>query len=304
MKLRSLFRALFWSFLAIALVVHVLGGWYFSGVLIDEAFTPDPDPLGAPPAGYNVVATTYESPLGEMDAWYFEGSNPIWVIHVHGLGATPAEAEHLFGPLQQAGYPQLAITYRNDDGQPMDPSERYQYGATEWADVKGAVDYAMANGARGVALFGYSTGAAHILSFAYRFGIDDIRGMVFDSPNIDLGDTVNFAAGQREMPVLPMNVPITLSWTARFATSMRIGVNWKSLDYVERADRSLRNQVLVFHGTEDVRVPLRQSERFAEAAPDRVTLIKVEGAGHVGSFDADPETYLREVLAFVDALEY
>ena len=60
-----------------------------------------------------------------------------WVIHIHGLGTTPAEAEPLFAPLQEAGYPQLSITYRNDDGQPMDPSGYYQYGATEWEDVAG-----------------------------------------------------------------------------------------------------------------------------------------------------------------------
>lgn len=303
MKFRSFIRGLFWSLVALALLVHIAGSWYFSGVLIDEAFTPDPDPQAAPPADYTLVETTYQSPLGAMDAWYLEGDNPIWVIHVHGLGATPAEAEHLFGPIQDAGFPQLAITYRNDDGQPMDPSGFYQYGATEWEDIQAAVDYAKDNGARGVAFVGFSTGASHVLSFAYRFGIDDIKGMVFDSPNINLSDTVEFAASQRRMPVLPMNVPVTLAWTSRFVTALRIGVNWKSLDYITRAERSLRSQVLVFHGTEDLRVPLSQSVDFAEAVPDLVRLITVEGAGHVGSFDADPDLYITEIIAFLGTLQ-
>ncbi len=301
MKLRSFFRGLFWSLIALALVVHVVGSWYFSNVLIDEAFTPDPDPLPAPAAGAEAV--TYQSPLGPMDAWYLDGDEPIWVIHVHGLGATPAEAEHLFEPIQRAGYPQLAITYRNDDGQPEDPSGLYQYGETEWEDIKAAMDYAKDNGARGVAFVGYSTGASHVLAFAFRYGIDDIRGMVFDSPNINLGNTVDYAASQRRMPVLPMNVPPTLSMTSKFATALRIGVNWRTLDYVERAKSSLRNPVLVFHGTEDARVPLSQSEAFAEAVPDRVRLITVEGAGHVGSYDTEPQLYVNEVIAFLDSLE-
>lgn len=301
MKFRSFLRGLFWSLVALALVVHIAGSWYFSGVLIDEAFTPNPDPMPAAAAG--AEETTYATPLGDMDAWHLEGDKSLWVIHVHGLGATPEEAEHLFGPIQDEGFPQLAITYRNDDGQPKDPTGLYQYGATEWEDIQGAVNYAKANGARGVALIGYSTGASHILSFAYRFGIDDIKGMVFDSPNINLGDTVEFAAGQREMPLLPMNVPVTLTWTSKFVTALRIGINWRSLDYITRAERSLRSPVLVVHGTDDLRVPISQSVDFVEAAPELVRLITFEGAEHVGSFDVDPETYLREVLAFLNSVD-
>lgn len=303
MKFRSFLRGLFWSLVAAALVIHIAGSWYFSSVLIDEAFTPDPDPMAAAPSGYTLVETTYQSPLGEMDAWYLEGNKDLWVIHVHGLGATPAEAEHLFGPIQDEGYPQFSITYRNDAGQPLDPSGLYQYGATEWEDVKAIVDLAKEQGALGVVLVGLGTGASHILSFAFRFGIDDIKGMVFDSPNINLGDTVEFALSQRRMPLLPMNVPVTLAWTSKFVTALRIGINWTSLDYISRAERSLRAPVLVFHGTEDKRVPLSQSVDFAETVPNLVRLITVESAGHTGSFDVDPDTYVAEILAFLRNLD-
>ncbi len=286
--------------MALALVLHIAGGWYFSGVLIEDGFDLDPDSLELVSGDFDLVETTYPTPLGDMDAWFLDAPGTLWVIHVHGRGATPAEAQHLFEPLQEAGYPQLAITYRNDDGQPADPSGFYGYGATEWEDIKAALDYANSQGARGVVFIGFSTGASHVLSYAYKHQIDDIRGAIFDSPNVDFGDTVAYAATQRRMPVLPMNVPITLGWTAKVFTSLRMGVNWKTIDYVSRAESALRVPVLIIHGTADMTVPLSQSIRFSEAAPSNVTLFTVADAEHVGSYDVDPDGYVQRVLDFLD----
>lgn len=300
MKSRSILRGALWTFVALALVFHIAGGWYFSGVLIDERFTPAPASAEVPTGDFTLSETSYISPLGAMDAWHLEAPGSLWVVHVHGLNATPAEGEHLFGALQRAGYQQLSITYRNDEGQPTDTSGLHQYGVTEWEDIKGALEYATSQGAIGVVFLAYGTGASHVLSYAYRNQIDDIRGLIFDSPNIDLGDTVAYEATQRRVPLLPMNVPVTLGWTAKFFTSLRIGVNWKTLDYVGRADSALRVRTLVLHGTDDLSVPLSQSVRFAEAAPALVTLRQFPGTGHLGSYDEDPAGYTQEILSFLD----
>jgi len=289
----------FWSLVGLALVFHVAGGWYFSSELIADGFEIEADELVPISGDYELEQVSYPTPLGAMAAWYLPANGTTWVIHIHGKGATPAEAEPMFAPLQDAGYPQLAITYRNDDGQPKDPSGYYQYGATEWEDVAGAVDYAVENGAERIVLNGYSTGGAHALSFMYRQSLDTVSGVMLDSPNLDLGETIDFAASQRELPLLPFNVPPTLSAVAQFFTSLRIDVNWKSLDYVERSAVSLRQPVLIHHGTEDLTVPVTESIELAEAQPDLVQLIQVEGADHVGSFDADPDKYLAEVLGFL-----
>jgi hypothetical protein len=98
---------------------------------------------------------------------------------------------------------------------------------------------------------------------------------------------------------LPFNVPPTLSAVAQFFTALRIDINWKSLDYVDRSAVSLRQPVLVHHGTADLTVPVTESIELAEAQPDLVRLIQVEGADHVGSFDADPGKYIEEVLGFL-----
>lgn len=299
MKLRSLVRGLIWTLIGVTLAFYLLGGWYFSGVLIEDAFIPDPDPILLPTGDFEIEEVAYSSPLGEMGAWYLPAAGDTWVIHVHGKGATPADAEHLFPVLQQAGYPQLSITYRNDESQPEDPSGYYQYGATEWADVAGAMEYARANGAESIVFIGFSTGGSHVLSFAYRHDLDPVKGIILESPNVDMGNTVDFAASKRKLPILPFNVPPTLSATAKFITSLRIGVNWKSLDYSSRAEASLRVPTLVIHGTDDETVPISQSVGFAAAAPEMVRLVQVGDAGHVDSHDTDPDLYIAEVLSFL-----
>ncbi|MEX1038526.1 MAG: hypothetical protein WDZ96_06705 [Acidimicrobiia bacterium] len=303
MNSKTFFRGLFWSVVAIAIVFHAAGGWYFSGELIDDAFVIDADPITVTRGDYELELVEYETELGSMDAWYLPSDGDTWVIHVHGLGTIPAEAEPLFTPLQDAGYPQLAITYRNDDGQPDDPSGFYQYGATEYRDVSDAVDYALENGADQVFINAYSTGAAHTLGFVYREVRDRVIGAHFDSPNIDFGETVNYNAAQRGLPVLPFNVPESLSAVAKFMTSLRLGVSWRTLDYVESSEVSLKTPVLVHHGTADLKVPIETSIDFALTNPDRVRLVQVEGADHVESFDVLGDQYVNAILEFIASLE-
>lgn len=302
MRARSLFRNGLWILIALVVVAHLAGGWYFSGELIDDGFTPEPDAIVGPD-DVEVTPVTFSSTAGDFDAWFIPANGSVWVIHVHGRGATPAEAEHLFAPLMGAGYPQLAITYRNDEGQPSDPSGYYQYGATEWEDVGGAIDYALSNGAEDVVLSGFSTGASHVLSFVYKNNLDAVSGLVFDSPNIDFGETVDFNAAQRDMPLIPVKVPPTIAQIAKFITSLRLGINWKSIDYVEKTPRSLRVPVLVHHGSDDETVPVEQSIAFAEQSPELVELVQVDGAGHVESYELDPEGYVEAILNFLNELD-
>jgi uncharacterized protein len=297
---RSVFRGVIWGAVALVLVVHLFGGWHYSNRIIDDAFTPAPQPIEVPEGDYQLVEVTYQSSIGDMDAWYMPAPGTTWVIHVHGLNATPAEPEVLFSPLQQAGYPQLSVAYRNDDGQPADPTGLHQFGATEWEDLLGAVEFARDNGARDIVFVGYSTGASHSLSYVFRHNFDDIAGVITDSANIDLGSTIDFRGSQENLPVIPIAVPPTMAWVAKFFTSLRIDVNWKSLDYIEKADRSLRVPVLAIHGSDDGSTSVEQSIALEETNPELVDLLVVEGAGHLESFEVDFETYLAAVLEFLD----
>lgn len=299
MSSRNVFRTIFWGLIALLVVVHIGGGWMYSSRIIEDGFTPDPEPVVVSNGDYELEEVTYESPVGQLDAWYLPASESTWVIHVHGLNATPGEPEVLFSALQDAGYPQLSITYRNDEGQPADPTGYFRYGSTEWEDVLGAAEFATVNGAENIVFAGYSSGASHVLSFVYLHNFDYIAGVVTDSANIDMGSTVDYRGSLEDLPLIGLPVPPTMTWVAKFFTSLRINVNWKSLDYIDKASRSLRVPVLAIHGTDDESIPIEQSIEFAEIQPDLVDLVPIEGAGHVESFDVDYDGYVSRLLAFL-----
>ena len=69
-------------------------------------------------------------------------------------------------PFIDAGIPILSITYRNVPGSPTrGPGGPLPVRVPEWEDLKGAVRYAVDNGAAAVLQFGISTGAAIAVSF-------------------------------------------------------------------------------------------------------------------------------------------
>jgi hypothetical protein len=259
-----------------------------------EAFPGDPDRA----FGLGFSEVEYESPVGNMQAWEVLATSSLWVIHVHGLGAARTEALRAVRAIAEEGYPQLVINYRNDRDEPADPSGFYRYGQSEWEDIAGAVAYAVGRGAEGVVLVGYSTGAAHILSYLYRTPDTPVVAAVLDSPNIDFEATVDLGASQRTLPLIPLPIPGTLVWTAKKLSSLRFGVDWNATDYVSQADQ-LRVPVLVFHGTDDETVPLGSSQAFFEARSDLVRLVIVPGAGHVRSWNISPEAYERRLTEFL-----
>ena len=57
--------------------------------------------------------------------------------------------------------------------------------------------------------------------------------------------------------------------------------------------------ILLFHGTDDRTVPISSSDAFARALPDLVTYYRARGAGHVESWNVDPDRYERRVGAFL-----
>ncbi|MDX1468572.1 MAG: hypothetical protein R3258_04470 [Acidimicrobiia bacterium] len=298
MPMRSIFRGTLWLAVAILLVYHAAAGWYYSDLIIEDRFKVRGEQVSLPTGDYRIEQVSYEAPLGEFEAWYLPGTRTMWVIHVHGVGTTPSQPEYLFEELQNAGYPQLSITYRNDSGQQPDPSGYYRYGFAEHREIEAAVSYARAQGAQRVVLSGFDAGAGHILSYLRRVDIEAVRGAIFDSPLTDLSEVVDAQITARELPVVSLPTPVTVSAVAKVFTSLRSEVNWKGIDYLDDAT-SLRKPVLILHGVEDSEIPIGLSREFAASASDRVTLVEFEGAGHLGSYQSNPQKYVDEILSFL-----
>ncbi len=248
----------------------------------------------------DVEMVQFEAELGALDGWFIPGTGDTWVVLVHGKGATRRETLRMMSELPSM--PMLTIAYRNDEGQPRDPSGYYQYGVTEWRDVEAAVRWALDQGADEIVLAGFSTGAALDMAFMYRSDLaDHIVGIVLDAPNIDVGRTVDYGASQRDLPLIGLQVPQSLATVAKFIGSLRFGIDWSELDYVDDID-TIDVPILVFHGTADTTAPADVSERLAESRPDLVTLQLIEGAEHVQSWNVDPGRYADALRRFLDSL--
>ena len=237
----------------------------------------------------------FSSSVGTLGAWVVPGGSPgSWAIHVHGWGATRLEHLRMLPPFHRAGLTSMVIDYRNDPGAPRDASGHYRFGLSEWADLEAAVAEARRRGAERVIFMGCSTGGAIILSALERSPLvrDVACGLVLDAPNLAMEDTVRLHA--RNSPFLGAVMAIA---------DLRWDIGWEALNYLERVERIVELPALVFHGTADDTVPISVSRSFAERLPHLVDLCETEGAGHVMSWNVDPERYERRVEAFVSSLE-
>ena len=242
--------------------------------------------------GLDFEEVFYDSPLGQFPAWFVEGDDDTWAIMVHGRTANRREALRMLPTVVDAGLPALVISYRNDEGLPADPSGYYRYGQTEWADLEGAVRYALEHGARDIVLVGYSMGGGIVANFLYESDLSEVvMGAVLDAPMLDFGATVDLGAANRGYPGI-------VSGLAKAFAGFRFDIDWEATNYLDRANE-LKTPILLFHGDDDPTVPISTSDRLKEMRPDLVEYVRVDGADHVGAWNKDREVYEAAVSRFL-----
>ena len=261
------------------------------------AYQSDPSDVGL-----EWLETSFTTDIGTLPAWVIPADGDTWAIHVHGWRAARQEAIRMLPAYHRAQVTSMVISYRNDPGAPVDPSGHYRFGLSEWIDVEAAVDEALANGAKQVVLAAYSTGAAAVMAFMERSRLATcVAGLVLDAPNINMTATVHHAASEMRLPVLTLPMPRTVTEVAMAIADLRWDVDWDAIDYTDRA-HLLEVPILVFHGTADRRVPLTVSRTLEAANPNLVDLVVVPDAGHVASWNADPEAYEARIEQFLETI--
>ncbi|AYY12867.1 alpha/beta fold hydrolase [Actinobacteria bacterium YIM 96077] len=236
----------------------------------------------------------FPGPLGAYPATYVPGERDRWVIHVHGRGGNRAEAYRLVPAIHQLGYPQLSISYRNDDDAPSDSDGEYGLGWTESEDLAAAVAHARERGARDVVLVGYSMGGAVVGNYLRVHGETGIAGLIYDSPVLSWADVLAHESANRNLPGFAAHV-------ASAVVRVRTGIDLGAMDQIRNADDA-SVPVLLFHGSADPTVPARSSDEYAAARPDIVTYIRPAGVGHVRSWNHDTDAYDAAVTDFLSSL--
>jgi hypothetical protein len=260
-------------------------------IALDPWYYPtDPHDLGL-----DFDTVTFTTGLGEMTAWEVPADGDRWAVMVHGWTAEKREFLRMLPTFHAAGVNSLVMNYRNDAGMPRDPGGLHRFGLTEWPDVASAIEHLNGRHPGGLILFGCSTGAALIMRCLERMAPVDIRAVVFDAPNIMLAETIRH--GTTDLRSTPLMREVGL-WLA----DLRWKVDWDTTNFVARAEAILTMPTLVFHGTSDLTVPISVSRHLAARLPGIVELIETTAAGHVMSWNADPERYQRYLGGFLERL--
>ena len=145
-----------------------------------------------------------------------------------------------------------------------------------------------------VVLLGVSMGAATVM-MAQDFPLpSNVKGIIDDCGFSDTWEEVRQFGRIYHIHPISLLMPI-LNLFCR----LRIGIDLHEAS-PKQTLKNARLPILMFHGTADKLVPIRNSfENYAACrAPKR--LVEVEGADHIQSYFTDPELYEKEVLAFFE----
>jgi len=252
------------------------------------------DPTTAHDIEYEEVVVPGE--LGVNPAWLIDGTRDTWVVIVHGKGVDERkQALRMIPTFHEAGYPILVISFRNDAGAAESDSGRYTWGLEEWKDLEAALQFGLVQGAEEFVILGYSMGGAVTSVFLHESDlIGRVRGVILDSPVLDLEEVVDTEAMER-------GIPAFFTAGAKAIARLRFGLDWPQLDHVARADE-FDMPILLIHGTADDTVPVASSDEFAAARPDIVIYERFDGADHVHAWNVDPTRYSTAVLNFVSGV--
>jgi pimeloyl-ACP methyl ester carboxylesterase len=245
--------------------------------------------------GVEFRSVYYEGELGFYPAWSTGGTDDTWVVLVHGRGASPREALRVLPAVEEAGFPTLVITYRNDRSAPENPSGRFHNGTEEWADVEAAVRYALEEGAGDVVVFGYGMGGAAAIRLLEESDLAEwVVGLVLDAPLVDAGTVIDDLAARDDVPGFVVGLGKALA-------TLRFGIEWDELDQVDRA-AGINVPVLLYQGDADEQIPVRSSDEFAVLLPDLFDYRRVEGAGYGEAWNLDPAAYEAALVTFLDQI--
>jgi len=233
------------------------------------------------------------SDIGPHDAWFIDGRRSTWVIFVHGRGVDRlGESLRIIPGLVEQGFPIVSMTYRGDLDATPNPSGMRLWGLDEWKDVEAAVELVKRKGAKDVVLVGSGFGASIVSTFLYESeAITEVRGVIYDSPMIDLEGVVSRWASER-------STPRPIAWLGRRLTTIRFGMEWNLLDQTSRTEY-FDVPMLLLVGGEDPVTPIEELVAFGENLGDLADIERFEQGGNTDLWNIDVERYERVVADFL-----
>jgi uncharacterized protein len=285
---------------ALAALLLVAGNYLLVSAQVAEMLTRPHHGFDSPetPATYHIRYQDVRFPARGGDVqiagWYLprEGGTQA-VVLAHGASVNRwiefgGGFLKLAVALHKRGFAVLMIDMRAHGAS---EGERVSFGVAERRDIIGAVDWLEGRGfAPGsVGVLGVSMGAAAAIGAATDD--PDIGALVADCSYASMDALVrrNWRSASGGLPdyYLPSSILI----------GRLLGYDFDSDTPVEEIWRIAPRAVLIVHGDADALVPLSDAEQLKAAGPS-AELWVVHGAGHGGSYGANPQAYTDRVAAF------
>ncbi|QGG48374.1 alpha/beta hydrolase [Heliorestis convoluta] len=217
------------------------------------------------------------------------------VIFAHGYGMNRLQMDlpalALARDLLQAGYNVLLFDFRNSGESTGDQTS---VGLYEVQDLLGAIDFVLQRDRdQEVVLHGFSMGAAT----AILAGATDERviAVIADSPFADLTQYM-----RKNLPVWTDLPAFPFNWIIMKTIPVVTGLQPEKVSPVAVAGQ-YKVPLLLLHGDADQVIPYENAVEIANAVGvELARLVIFPEAGHVGAYQQDRETYVREVVTFLD----
>jgi pimeloyl-ACP methyl ester carboxylesterase len=257
----------------------------------------EPHQLGLPYRDVEIAVEDGKAPAWRFDAQAGAGRAGTWAIHIHGMGGRRAGTLRGIPVARRLGLTSLVVSFRNDGDASPSSDGRYRLGESEWRDVEAAINYAVAEGATRIVIFGWSLGAAIALqTAALSPHAPRIVGMVLDAPVFDWRTTLrtNAKAAGFPQPLVRLGFTVLQTKALRWVTGLAEPINLDEMDWLTRA-AELQQPILVLHGKKDDTTPFEASKQAATLRPDLVRLVEFESEGHSLEWNADPSGWEHSV---------
>lgn len=250
--------------------------------------------------GVDFEDTVVKTDVGDMPAWFIpqlHGEPDAIAIVIHGHGGQRPQALRMLPTLMKSGVASLFVTFRNAYGAPRVGKGYHTLGDEEAKDAIAALQWAKDHGYKRAVLYGFSMGGNIALCALQRSAEHPIpiTGVILDSPALEWRDVIQ-SNGIRYG--LPKFLARHVGKFTQLIVSRRSGQDFDAVDQLAAAPK-FNVPMLLFHGTRDHTIPVRQSDQLAQLRPDLIEYHRVEDAKHIRCWNIEPKKYDDALERFI-----
>ncbi len=226
-----------------------------------------------------------------LSGWYFPAASRQTAVIAHGWGGNRATFLELAEYLQRGGINVLTFDMRGGTG-------KNTYGQREAGDIAGAIQWLIDNKKsthQDIVLIGNSIGGGASISYAAKN--PQLRGLVLISSVLDLRHTRKYFAES-------LNLLFPSVYAAGVSITERLLYGVRPINPIKIFDQ-LTMPVLVLHGVNDVKAPIKDVYQLQNKAMPNVQFEIVSDGNHTFFAEKDRQRsfrYSQQIVDFIGSL--